>query len=46
VFHRASIGAVELLGGGPVRWEQKAGALTVHLPEQRPSNHAYVLKIT
>jgi alpha-L-fucosidase len=40
------IGRVELLGhGGPLPFERETGALVVSLPEAKPNEYAYALKI-
>ena len=40
------IGRIELLGGGEVKFTRDADALTVTLPEKRPSEFVATLKIT
>jgi len=41
------IGQVELLGvPGPLRWSRGKSGLKVHLPERKPGEATYVLKIT
>jgi hypothetical protein len=41
------IGQVELLGvEGALRWSRGKNGLKVHLPERKPGEAAYVLKIT
>jgi len=41
------IGQVELLGvAGPLKWSRGKSGLKVHLPERKPGEAAYVLKIT
>jgi alpha-L-fucosidase len=38
--------AVSLLGSlAPLQWRQEPQALTVQLPEERPCEHAWVLKV-
>jgi alpha-L-fucosidase len=44
-FPRA-VAQVELLGSGPVKFARDAEALSVQLPEQKPNEIAYCLKIT
>ncbi|HHX63806.1 MAG TPA: alpha-L-fucosidase [Chloroflexi bacterium] len=39
------VNRVELLGGGPVRWQRTSEGLTVELPAEPPCGHAWVLKI-
>src|SRR6185437_14742020 len=42
-----AIGQVELVGSsGPLTWARDGEALRVSLPDQKPSDHAVVLKIT
>ena len=42
-----AIRSVQLLGHPePLQWQQEAEALRVALPERRPCEHAYVLKLT
>jgi alpha-L-fucosidase len=41
------IADVQLLGcAAPVAWQRDEDALTVHLPSEKPCEHAYTLKIT
>ena len=40
------VGSVELLGVGPVKWEQDEKGLTVEMPDKQPSEHAVTLKIS
>jgi alpha-L-fucosidase len=38
--------SVELLGAGPLEWNQSFGALAVKLPEKLPADFANCLEIT
>lgn len=40
------IGKIELLGSGPVTFSREAEGLVINLPEQKPNDYAYVLKVT
>ncbi len=40
------IAKMELLGAGPLKFTRDAAGLVVELPEQKPNDYAYVLKIT
>jgi alpha-L-fucosidase len=43
--HYGTVREVELLGAGPVKFEQTPDALEVRLPAQRPCDYAFALKI-
>jgi alpha-L-fucosidase len=40
------IAKVELLGAGPVTFTRDASGLVVNLPDQKPNDYAYALKVT
>ena len=40
------IAKIELLGAGPVKFERTPDALTITLPDTKPTDHAHALKIT
>jgi alpha-L-fucosidase len=40
------VARVELLGAGPLTFNREASGLVVNLPEKKPSDYAYALKIT
>ena len=45
-LYEKSVGSVELLGcREPLRWSVRGNGLHVKMPEQRPCEHAFVLRI-
>jgi len=45
-YYSGQIGKVELLGSGPVKFTRDESGLAVSLPEKKPNDFAYALKIT
>ena len=44
-FQGEQVTGIEVLGNGPAGWKRRGTHLVVSLPEKRPCDYAYVLKV-